>query len=184
MNLVLDIDETLLHSNLTGQHGYDFRINVSNVTYYVKKRPRLDKFLKFVYHTFNTVSYWTAGIPEYAYAILQRILTPEQRHTTLLVYTRKELEIQGINYHKPLKKLFAHTKARDHGLSKKNTIMVDDISMNFLKNQGNGLEIPSYLGQTHDKVLSQLIIVLNGMVEMKFPLGDYDRHLKLIDICN
>jgi NLI interacting factor-like phosphatase len=67
--LVLDLDETLIHSSCKSIQKYDMMIEVlMNKTaclYYVTKRPFVDYFLKMVSQWYRLVIF-TASLPEYA----------------------------------------------------------------------------------------------------------------------
>lgn len=186
MNIVLDLDETLIHTHTDKSKGYDFVLYMSKSTpYYVKKRPRLTNFLNFIYKEFNTVNFWTAGTAPYAQHILRNILSPQQQRQTVIVYSRGHLAVhpQG-HYYKPLDKLFKTALAKRHGIQPHNTIMIDDVAQNFVANIGNGLVIPAYTGQPKDKILSQLVIVLKGIKTNSIQMGSFNRILYLKNIVN
>jgi RNA polymerase II subunit A small phosphatase-like protein len=76
--LVLDLDETLVHSSLKTPPSYHFKINVF-VEYlwrdfYVIKRPALEEFLDFVGRNYQ-VYIFTAGVREYAEPVIEKIDT-------------------------------------------------------------------------------------------------------------
>jgi TFIIF-interacting CTD phosphatase-like protein len=170
MNIVLDLDETIIHSHQNNRN-YDFVVDIpGGGRYYVSKRPNLKLFLQFVYKEFRTVSYWTAATEPYAYAILKNILTVQQQERTPIIFTRKHLSIRRDNGrpYKPLSKIFQLSFAQSNRILPSNTIMVDDLDQNFVANPGNGLVVPQFRGDPNDKVLSQLIIVLKGIITFSF----------------
>ncbi|KAL2920375.1 Nuclear envelope morphology protein 1 [Polyrhizophydium stewartii] len=67
--LVLDLDETLIHSTSRGSRRYDFMVEVlidkHVCLYYVYKRPHVDLFLRKAAEWFKIVIF-TASMPEYA----------------------------------------------------------------------------------------------------------------------
>jgi RNA polymerase II subunit A small phosphatase-like protein len=72
--LVLDLDETLIHSSFSKDSSYDFEFKIgNNYSVYTKKRPGLDSFLKNVMNYFD-VYIFTASIPEYCHNIISRIM--------------------------------------------------------------------------------------------------------------
>eukprot|EP00008_Paramoeba_atlantica_P003970 CAMPEP_0201492232 /NCGR_PEP_ID=MMETSP0151_2-20130828/32318_1 /ASSEMBLY_ACC=CAM_ASM_000257 /TAXON_ID=200890 /ORGANISM="Paramoeba atlantica, Strain 621/1 / CCAP 1560/9" /LENGTH=275 /DNA_ID=CAMNT_0047878929 /DNA_START=11 /DNA_END=838 /DNA_ORIENTATION=+ len=79
--LVLDLDETLVHSSLGPEGGvmaYDFtvqvpiRANLSPRTFYVFKRPYVDKFLRCVEEWYD-VWIFTASLSSYADPVIDRL---------------------------------------------------------------------------------------------------------------
>jgi NLI interacting factor-like phosphatase len=71
--LVLDLDETLIHSTCKSTKSYDMMIEVlmnkNSCLYYVSKRPFCDYFLKKVSQWYNLVIF-TASLPEYAEPVI------------------------------------------------------------------------------------------------------------------
>ena len=71
--LILDLDETLIHSTSRGTQNYDFVVEVEvdgrACLYYVYKRPHVDFFLQQVSQWFHLVVF-TASVPEYAEPVL------------------------------------------------------------------------------------------------------------------
>ncbi|XP_010538579.1 PREDICTED: carboxy-terminal domain RNA polymerase II polypeptide A small phosphatase 1-like [Tarenaya hassleriana] len=80
--IVLDLDETLIHSSTERPEGpYDFvvrpRIDGQMLTFFVIKRPGVDEFLRKIGEKY-TVVVFTAGLPEYASMVLDH-LDPRRR---------------------------------------------------------------------------------------------------------
>ena len=78
--LVLDLDETLIHSSFTEVHSdFRLRIQVDNQYFqvYVLKRPGVDEFLEKCCEIFEVVIF-TASLSNYADPLLD-ILDPEKR---------------------------------------------------------------------------------------------------------
>ena len=78
--LVLDLDETLIHTSPYSHIPHDFSLDtdfrykqdLKGVGYYVSKRPGLEKFLKDMSEIYELVVF-TAGTQDYADAILDII---------------------------------------------------------------------------------------------------------------
>lgn len=73
--LVLDLDETLVHSTYSREPNSAFKILVdvgSKMTLYVSKRPHVDGFLKEMGKIFEIVVF-TAGVSEYANPLLDKL---------------------------------------------------------------------------------------------------------------
>ena len=67
--LVLDLDETLVHSSFTPVQGCDLELNVEidgeSIDVYVSKRPGVDKFLDKMCQLYEVIIY-TASLRKYA----------------------------------------------------------------------------------------------------------------------
>ena len=75
--LVLDLDETLIHSTSSNPHSnFDFMVEVlvnrASCLYYVYKRPNLDYFLNVINNWYNLIIY-TASVREYADPVIDLI---------------------------------------------------------------------------------------------------------------
>jgi TFIIF-interacting CTD phosphatase-like protein len=166
MNIVLDLDETLVSVttslNTASLTPVDFKFVITGQTYYVRKRPNLDKFLKYIFSKFKTVSVWTAATRPYALQVLAGIMTPLQIKSLSFVKTRDDLKVSSKGtYTKPLHRIFnAHSIIKRH-----NTIMIDDKRSVMVENLGNAIIVPAWTGDVKDKSLAQLIIVLSGILE-------------------
>jgi len=161
MNVVLDLDETLIHVSTTRTNRrYDFEFVLGGIPYYGLKRPNLDLFLRYIFQACRSVSVWTAGTKDYAIAVLQHILTKEQRKALAFFKSRNDLVAVGNGYHKPLKAIFTDPRAALYGLTAENTIMIDDREEVLQSNPGNGLLIPAWRGDMTDKYLSSAVLVL------------------------
>jgi len=165
MNLVLDLDETLISVKLEPFKDFDFKFKIQGTLFYCKKRPSLDLFLKYVFKHFDTVNIWTAATAEYARKIINNIMSREQISKMTFIKTRKDLSYdhQGKIY-KPLEKIFIDPIARSNNINKKNTIMIDDKVDFMIDNLGNSIIIPAFRGQDKDRYLPKLLIVLDGIL--------------------
>ena len=81
ISLILDLDETLLHSSIVPLPTYDivFPVHFNSVNYqvYVRKRPHMDYFMNKVSQWFEIIVF-TASQRVYAETLLN-ILDPERR---------------------------------------------------------------------------------------------------------
>lgn len=130
--LVLDLDETLIHSEfrhpskisyLPGMPPWNFKNEQFGITGYV--RPHLDEFFEYVLHNFTHVGVWTAAKPEYARYIVDHVLAPLGFHPKFLLTSDDCIIGQG-QLVKPLSKLW--TLPRYHWLNANsgNTLIIDD----------------------------------------------------------
>lgn len=70
--LILDLDETLIHSCYTQLSEYDYKLDIDNRTVYVRKRPYLNQFLKKMSDLYEMIVY-TSSEANYAFSILKSI---------------------------------------------------------------------------------------------------------------
>lgn len=160
--LVLDLDSTLIATADNFEDLHD--INIYNDNKYLPIRNRIyaskvfsdssgDKinlwgmerndtmdFIKYVNDHFMFVAVWTAAESDYANEICKTVF----RDTTMpeVIWSRKMCEKDGNNYIKPLDKMIDHYKNR--GLTRSNTLIVDDTETTFMYNKENAIHIPAY----------------------------------------
>lgn len=154
--LVLDMDATLV-----GDNGL--------------ARPYLYPFLLWCFRKAEAVSLWTAAASCWLRTVQDKTLTDVLKRVSkelgrecgfFATYTRDSCRTRVRRsgnygrvctvYEKPLRKLWR----RAGPYTRHNTIIVDDKSLNFDCNYGNGIWIPPYTGPRPDEVLLDLIIFL------------------------
>lgn len=150
--LILDLDETLIHSVYSPINGKtpDFVIDGGNIFSY--KRPHLDEFIKFVKENFN-LAVWTSASEDYALAVSEHIFGNVSCLDFLWARKRCTVSFQPYNsfdiyscshsqqiYIKNLNKVFKR------GYNKKNTLILDDSPEKVQKNYGNWIPIKEYKG--------------------------------------
>lgn len=148
LTVVLDIDETLIHSSGSIQ---DENRDFFCMGYDVYKRPHLDTFLNFVFNN-HKVGFFTSAELDYANIILNNILTEEQKEQTLFIHDREFCDIVveeiysiynhgGANFkvYKNLKKVF-----RRSGVNKHKTIAIDDKPYSFAGSYSNCIPIKPF----------------------------------------
>ncbi len=177
MNIVLDLDETLVSVTTNPKRQYDFKFQLTDpvtrqtLWYYGQKRPNLEIFLRYIFKRFRTVSIWTAATADYARQVIKNIMKPEQYSRLAFVKTRGDLRLfPDGGYTKPLSSVFdKHDSIKRH-----NTIMIDDRRSVMVENLGNAIIVPAWKGfdtSVNDKSLAQLIIVLNGILVNQKKIG-------------
>lgn len=160
MTLVLDVDETLIHSRLSaGQDRFrqaeerkentrgceEFKITLEDgETIWVNKRPGLDKFLREMAGKYECIAY-TAALKEYAKPLLDW-LDPTNSIFTHRLYRDSCLFIRGY-YVKDLQKV-------NRPLER--TVLVDNNAFCFLPQLSNGIPISSFYDDPTDNALSVL----------------------------
>jgi len=151
--IVLDLDETLVHSRRKPLE--DRRPDFWWAGYAVYVRPGARSFLQQLAGWAN-VAIWTASDADYAFPVLSRVLQegPEQladRFAFVWTSERCLPEEDGeVPLVKPLSEVFAlgHDPAR--------TVVVDNRPATFARNRDHGIAVMDYLGAPEDQELPQL----------------------------
>lgn len=148
--LILDIDETLLHSTdvpLPIDHDFMF------AHYFVYLRPYVHEFLAFCQAHFK-VAIWTAGNEIYADQVVQNLFG--QDYALEFVWSRKRCtprfnpEDFKYTYQKHLKKV------KNKGFPLEQVIMVDNTPAKLVKNYGNLVRVKDFKGDQGDDELAIL----------------------------
>lgn len=141
--LVLDLDETLIHSTESPlSRTPDFTVD----PYFVYTRPHLDTFVRTCLAWFET-GVWTSATEDYARQVVARIFpdpsvlsfvrsSDAQKTTTQAVKNLSELEKKGY----PLEKI----------------VVVDDSPLKHIYHQGNLVCVKEYRGDPADRELPRL----------------------------
>lgn len=161
-SIVLDIDETLVHTFEKIEDINDvgvfkdpkylpirkdiYVIDVYTEDRYTIKyrmwgvmRPKLREFLNFCFKYFRNVTIWTAGVRRYGNAVVSKIFNNRMPE---LVFTRDECPktSSGNCENKPL----TYIINRKDDMSLHHTFIVDDRVENFDPNPDNGILIPPF----------------------------------------
>jgi carboxy-terminal domain RNA polymerase II polypeptide A small phosphatase len=147
--LILDLDETLIHSSEHElERAADFRVG----SYFTYKRPHLESFLEVCFQHFE-VAVWTASTEDYASEIVAEIFGTRalkffwSRERCTLRYFE---DIGERMYTKPL------AKVRKLGFDLTRVIAVDDKAENFYDAYGNLVQVRSFLSDSSDTELQKL----------------------------
>lgn len=184
MNIVLDLDETLVSVTSKKINKYDFDFMIGDIKYYAKKRPNLDLFLGYIFKHFATVNVWTAATRPYAMHILNNIMTKEQILKLNYILARENLSIKSDGtFTKPLAKIF-RSKSNYKSLDPNNTIMIDDKRSATGDNLGNAIIVPPWKGSSKDMCLPKLMIILDGVLRLgtQLTFGQYRKEFALKDL--
>ncbi|KAF5738296.1 CTD small phosphatase-like protein 2 [Tripterygium wilfordii] len=157
ITLVLDLDETLVHSTLEHRDDSDFTFtvffNMEEHTVYVKKRPHLQTFLQRVAEMFEIIIF-TASQSIYAEHLLD-ILDPEKKFISRRVYRESCIFSDG-TYTKDLTVL-------DVDLAK--VAIIDNSPQVFRLQVNNGIPIKSWFDDPSDCALISLLPFLETLVD-------------------
>lgn len=178
--LILDIDETLAHTNDKNNSWHNLKIRsdpkkldlrdrsyVFNLRYDVEKsdltwgikRPHLKEFLLFCFNYFKIVIIWSAGTYNYVHSLTEILFDGVYEPT--LILTRDDCVTTENGIEKPFWKLLeVYPELKDYvwfdqkieGSTDyfKNVFIVDDRKVNFRQNPNNGIQIPEFF--TSDKI--------------------------------
>jgi Dullard-like phosphatase family protein len=154
--LVLDLDETLVHSSFKPVPNADFVISIElegEIHHvYVLKRPGVDQFMKAVAEKFEVVVF-TASLAKYADPLLD-ILDPQAtvRHRLF-----REACVQHYgNYVKDLSML---------GRDINHVVIIDNSPYSYIFQPDNAVPIASWFNDPNDCQLMQLLPVLDAMAD-------------------
>lgn len=166
-HLVLDMDETLLHTfdsikdfykldlfHPKNLHHLPLRKNVYHIEipqsdgtvdeYWGAYRPHVHDFLKFSLDFFETVTIWSAGTTEYVYSIIQKLF--QELGDPHAVFTRPDCVYHKEGYlMKPLMRIPEMEPKKYSTLNLTNSFIIDDRDTAYLDtNPHNGIMIPIY----------------------------------------
>lgn len=168
-NIVLDIDQTLVHTSdktvdleLLSNLDDELRIHLRRKLYSMNfidvidkedeydfissnysgmYRPYLKEFLNFCFEYFENVIIWSAGKKKYVDKLCQFMFPLKNK--PLLIYTYDDCIFEDDGVSKPLEKLYQDPKTKDM-LNPNNTFHIDDRDDTYSENPNNGILIPEF----------------------------------------
>lgn len=172
-NIILDIDETLVHTHDELQHITENQIltdpqfiNIKSRIYILKFedgdnmwgvfRPYAKEFLSFCFSYFDKVIIWSAGTKDYVDLVVKNLFKNLDRPD--LVYSKNDcVFVKKDPIYKPLSKIMlAHPEL---GLTENNTLFLDDRSHTFEKNPNNAIQIPPFDSESnHPKIKRKIVL--------------------------
>ncbi|KAG0296810.1 Nuclear envelope morphology protein 1 [Linnemannia gamsii] len=153
--LVLDLDETLIHSTSRGSRSQGYMVEVlvdrHACLYYVYKRPHVDYFLKKVSEWYKLVIF-TASMEEYADPVIDWL----DQNKTLFDkrYFRQACFLRNGSYLKDLTVI-------DPDLS--SVCLLDNSPMSYSLNKENGIPIDTWIDDPNDEALLDLLPFLDAL---------------------
>lgn len=156
--LFLDLDETLVHTDITQEYeNYDIEINIpvedGEYTVNVFIRPFTFEFLKFAKERFNIVLY-TAGMKEYVDPII-KCIDPLEEFFQLRLYRDSCIE---------LKNFFIKDLGILATFELKDMIILDNCIFSFALNLKNGILISSFYNDKQDSELLNVMDYIDSRI--------------------
>jgi len=151
--LVLDLDETLVHSKFEpSECSFSITIDVDESHYgvYVLKRPFVDEFIAECAKLYELVVF-TASLPEYANPVIDTL--DKNRLIKHRLFRGSCVFYEQQFYVKDLSML---------GRNMKDCIIIDNSMLSFLFNPTNAIACTSWFGDQSDTELRDLLPVLSG----------------------
>lgn len=156
--LVLDLDETLVHSSFKPVPEADFLVpvEIDGVVYqvYVSKRPHVDAFLKRCGELFEVVLF-TASLAKYADPVTDLLDASKSIHARLF---RESCVMYNGSYVKDLSLL---------GRNVKTTIIIDNSPVSYMFQPENAIPISSWFDDPEDTELLDLLPFLEDITRVE-----------------
>ncbi|KAF8070200.1 protein phosphatase [Lyophyllum atratum] len=163
--LILDLDETLVHSSFKSIQQADYVVPVEieyhlhNV--YVIKRPGVDKFLKMMGEIYEVVVF-TASLSKYADPVLDKLDIHQVVSHRLF---RESCYNHRGNYVKDLSQL---------GRPIADTIILDNSPASYIFHPNNAVPVSSWFNDPHDTELTDLVPFLTDLATVEDVRGVLD----------
>lgn len=154
--LVLDLDETLVHSSFKPVPNADFviAIELENEIHhvYVLKRPGVDEFIRKVAEKYEVVVF-TASLSKYADPLLDKL--DPQRLMKSRLFREACVQHYG-NYVKDLSQL---------GRGMTQTLIIDNSPYSYIFQPENAIPISSWFSDPNDRQLYEILPILDTLNE-------------------
>jgi len=155
--LVLDLDETLIHSSFRPIHDAQFQIEISldddrHAPVFVRKRPYVDEFLRHVAKKWEVVVF-TASMSKYADPLLDKLDVDRVVSSRLF---RESCIVHFGNYVKDLSQL---------GRRLEHTVIIDNSPISYMFQPDHAIPIPTWLDDPNDHQLRDIIPLLDELAE-------------------
>lgn len=166
--LVLDLDETLVHSSFKPVPNADYIIpvEIENTVHrvYVLKRPGVDEFMRRMGELYEIVIY-TASLSKYADPLLDKL---DPNKTIRWRLFREHCVYHEGHYVKDLSIL---------GRDLKDSIIIDNSPMSYMFHPGSAIAVPSYIDDPADRYLPHMTPFLEHLVHV----SDIRQHMMRYD---
>lgn len=155
-SLILDLDETLVHSTAASCSDFDFMVEVlvnrASCLYYVYKRPNLDHFLSVASNWYNLVIY-TASVREYADPVID-LIDENRRYIKKRLFRSECIQTPSSHYLKDLSLV-------ESDISK--VCLIDNSAASFACYPDNAIPIESWKENLRDTALLDLLPFLDAL---------------------
>eukprot|EP00834_Sanchytrium_tribonematis_P004108 NODE_185_length_13590_cov_0.472908.p9 type:complete len:173 gc:universal NODE_185_length_13590_cov_0.472908:8976-8458(-) len=151
--LILDLDETLVHTSSQGTKQHDFMLEVLINTpqlYYVYKRPYLDYFLSKCFEWYHVLIF-TASVPEYADPVID-FIDPQKKIKER--YYRNDCLLVDGTYVKDLTRL---------KIDLSQIVFVDNFEGSYNLQQENAIPVSTWHFDSDDHELLNLLPLLDAL---------------------
>ena len=173
--LVLDLDETLVHSQFLPfsiQSDVILKIDIENQTHdiHVLIRPGVQTFLQRLSKLYEIVIF-TASVSKYADPLLD--ILDKENYCSFRLF-REHCTLMGMTYIKDLNKL---------GRDLKDVIIVDNSPLSYSFNKENGIPILTWFSDKNDKELDYLLPILEFLSGVN-DVRNYIKDIVINDMVN
>ncbi|KPI89993.1 hypothetical protein ABL78_0853 [Leptomonas seymouri] len=173
--LVLDVDETLVHSSYQSNARYDVHLPIqldrdTQVNVYVAFRPHLRRFLEVIAPLFEVVTF-TASMSAYCDPLMNAI--DGGRILGGLRLFREHCSVVGTTYVKDLSLL---------GRNLDQIAIIDNSPIAYLFQQRNAIPVTSWFDDPNDEELLRLIPVLEALAEADTVYDVLDNYNALLQL--
>lgn len=165
--LILDMDETLLHTECfrdndyipEGSYNFKFPLGAEDdeTWYFTIKRPFIDELMKYAFDNFK-VAIWTAGGSDYASTVIEKCGIDVNKLEFFWTRERCTMKFDYMSQSNYGEKNLG--KVKNLGWDLDRVLIVDDVRMTANNNYGNLIKISSYLNSSKDTELLKLISYL------------------------
>ncbi|EGR33377.1 hypothetical protein IMG5_055200 [Ichthyophthirius multifiliis] len=169
-NLVLDLDETLIHSNIKQLNSQGFKIFIESKnqikTYYLHKRQYLEYFLINSAKNYNIYIY-TSSQSNYAEEVIKHI---DPLNIIKKIFAREYCLVEQNVIKKDLRLL---------NIDLDRTIMIDNLEANVYKNNQNCIKINDFLGDFNDCELIRYSQILDQIYKSNLNMQQIIKQLQI-----
>lgn len=210
MNLVLDLDQTLICSKSNSEISlkrlkmFEKNPELKYKVYYFGKgedliwgvyRPGLTEFIQWATDFFDNVIVWSAGTNIYVKEITRAIWNEAGLVYPTIIFSREKCTGVNEHTHKIMENLFNDESAKKLNITKYNTVILDDNLNTISKNKDNSIYIVPYsphftrngIANTEDNSLDKVRKWFESLKKdiknnSKFDIRKYDKSIfEIID---
>lgn len=162
--LVLDLDETLVHSSFQPvECSFSVPIEIDGIRHevYVLKRPFVDEFLRETAKHFELVVF-TASLSEYANPVIDEL---DKEGVIKHRLFRESCVLHEVFYDDQTSRQAYVKDLSTLGRKLKDSIIVDNSPLSFLYDPTNAIGCTSWFGDPNDTELKDMVPVLNNVLK-------------------